>query len=172
MCSYPSFVTWCPLPQNFLWGNYHLNDGQMSPIFSCTWTLSFMQLLVLVHFWASLVVVFWFFDGIKLPYLCMGNLSFQQFLRYILQHISQWILVRRDFCLWDVSSLCFLGSKTPRWFKEHNDIARNYMFSISISRCWIICSFCSVLFIINSFQTDGRGSTWSCSLLYLQEIHK
>lgn len=86
----------------------------MSPIFSCTWTLSFKQLLLLVHFWASLVVVFWFFDGIKLPYLCIGNLSFQQFLRYILQHISQWTLVRREFCLWDVSSLCFLGSKIPQ----------------------------------------------------------
>lgn len=86
----------------------------MSPIFSCTWTLSFKQLLLLVHFWASVVVIFWFSDGIKLPYLCLGNLSFQQFLRCILQHISQWTLVRRKFCLWDVSSLCFFGFKNPQ----------------------------------------------------------
>jgi hypothetical protein len=90
----------------------------------------------------------------------------------ISSNISHWTLVRREFCLWDVSSLCFLGSRTPRWFKEHNDIARNYTFSISISKCWIICPFCSILFMINSFQIDDWGSTWSSSLLYLQEIHK
>jgi hypothetical protein len=79
------------------------------------------MLLVLVHFWASFVVVFWFFDGVKLPYLCMGDLSLQQFLRYIFQRISQRTVVKWEFCLmWDVSSFCFLSLKTRRWLKECN----------------------------------------------------